>query len=184
MGLSVERVFNYTILIPVVGLCACTLAICLTDTIGRRPLCYIGAALATMFSCLIATIGSRPNANIDMTYSNIVIASVIMLNGACKFGVSSQCYLVASEIGGTQMRKKMLAWAAINDTIYAFIVTFCVPYLLDGPTIQLGPRVGFVFMGLAALAFFWFILSLPELKGRSLEEVDELFEVSPSLVRI
>ena len=45
---------------------------------------------------------------------------------------------------------------------------------------QLGARVGYVFMGLAAVSFFFFVFFTPELKGRSLEEVDELFEVSPA----
>lgn len=178
MGLENNDVFTYTILVPVVGLCGCLLAIILTDIIGRRPLCAIGAALATVFACLVAAVGSKPDASSNATYSNVVVASLILLNGACKFGVSSQCYLVASEIGGTQLRKKMLAWATVNDTIFAFIVTFCAPYLQDGPAIQLGPRIGYIFMGCAILALFWSLFLLPELKGRSLEEVDDLFSVS------
>ncbi|WVW86933.1 hypothetical protein I302_108989 [Kwoniella bestiolae CBS 10118] len=176
MGLNNEDIFTYTILIPVVGLAGCTIAVCLTDIVGRRPLTYIGAALAVLFSALIAAIGSDPSSSTDAVKSNVVVASVMLLNGVCKFGVSSQCYLVASEIGGTQMRKKMLAWATFNDVIFAFIVTFCIPYLQDGPAIQLGAEVGYIFMGAAIIAFFWSIFFLPELRGRSLEEVDELFE--------
>ena len=119
-----------------------------------------------------------PDASSNPTKSNVVVASVILLNGACKFGVASQCYLIASEIGGTQMRKKMLAWATIADVVFAFITVFNIPYLQNGPAIQLGARLGYVFMVLAALSFFFFVFFLPELKGRSLEEVDELFTVS------
>lgn len=152
--------------------------------IGRRPLCYLGALGATLFSCLIATVGAQADATTNATKSNTVVASVIMLNGVCKFGVASQCYLIASEIGGTQLRKKMLAWATIADVVFAFITVFNIPYLQAGPVISLGPRLGFVFMGLAILSFLFFVLCLPELKGRSLEEVDELFTVSSVPVRI
>ena len=74
----------------------------------------------------------------------------------------------------------MLGWATSIDVLSAFLVTFCTPYLQAGPQIQLGARVGYVFMGLAAIAVVFFTLFVPELKGRSLEEVDELFEVCHS----
>ena len=70
----------------------------------------------------------------------------------------------------------MLAWATIADVVFAFITVFNIPYLQAGPVIALGPRLGYVFMVLAILSFFFFVFFLPELKGRSLEEVDELFD--------
>jgi MFS transporter, SP family, sugar:H+ symporter len=178
MELDSTRLFTYSILIPVAGLGGCFLAILTTDTLGRRTLSYIGAALAVMFSALIGSIGSKPNANDDKTYSGVVIASVILLNGVCKYGLASQCWLIGSEIGGTQMRKKLMGWGVVIDVLAAFLVTFFTPYLLDGPTIQLGAKMGYVIMGLAAAGFIFCFFFIPELKGRSLEEVDELFEVS------
>lgn len=177
MGLPSGELFTYSMLIPLAGLVGCLIAVATTDTIGRRTLCYIGAALATMFNALIGAIGSRPGANDSSTDSNVVVASVILLNGVCKLGVASQCWLIGSEIGGTHMRNKLMGFGVVIDVFAAFLVTFFTPYLQDGPEIQLGAKVGYVFMGLAALSFFFFIFFTPELKGRSLEEVDELFEV-------
>lgn len=157
------------------GLIGCLVAVGVTDIIGRRYLCIIGAGLAIMFAGLIGGIGPMNNRTADQ--NNIVVASVILLNGVCKLGVASQCWLIGSEIGGIQMRKRMIGWATSIDVLAAFLVTFCTPYLQAGPQIQLGARVGFVFMGCAIIAFFFFIFFLPELKGRSLEDVDELFHV-------
>jgi MFS family permease len=176
MGLPSDQLFTYSILIPLAGLVGCLVAVATTDTIGRRTLCYIGAALATMFNALIGSIGSRPGAYETAAESNTVVASVILLNGVCKLGVASQCWLIGSEIGGTQMRNKMMGFGVVIDVLAAFLVTFFTPYLQAGPEIQLGARVGYIFMSLAAIAFFFFIFFTPELKGRSLEEVDELFE--------
>lgn len=181
MGLPSADLFTYSVLIPVAGLAGCIIAVLTTDTIGRRTLCYIGAALATLFSALIGSIGSKPGVSDNATYSNVVVASVILLNGVCKLGVASQCWLIGSEIGGTQMRKKLMGWGVVVDVLAAFLVTFFTPYLQDGPQIQLGAHVGYIFMGSAALSFIFFIFYMPELKGRSLEEVDELFEASLSI---
>ena len=38
-----------------------------------------------------------------------------------------------------------------------------------------GARVGFVYGGCSFLALLWVFFFLPELKGRSLEELDEMF---------
>ena len=75
------------------------------------------------------------------------------------------------------MRKKLLGLGVVVDVFAAFLVTFFTPYLQDGPHVQLGAKVGYIFMSMAAISFFFFALCVPELKGRSLEEVDELYEV-------
>lgn len=45
------------------------------------------------------------------------------------------------------------------------------PYLLPG----MGVKIGWIFGSVALFSFIWGIIFFPELKGRSLEEVDELF---------
>ncbi|CRG83311.1 hypothetical protein PISL3812_00662 [Talaromyces islandicus] len=86
------------------------------------------------------------------------------------------CYTIGAEIGGTLMRKKIMAVGTACDVLSAFLVTFFTPYIQNGPHIQLGARTAFIWMGCSIVAFFFSFLLIPELKGRSLEEVDELFE--------
>jgi hypothetical protein len=52
-----------------------------------------------------------------------------------------------------------------------------LPYLLDDDYADLGSKVGFIYGGFSILAcaFAWF--SLPELKGRSLEEIETMFQL-------
>ena len=73
--------------------------------------------------------------------------------------------------------------------IFACVWTVSVPYMLAA----MGPRVGYVvsplvvlslkrvaerqFAGIAAAGIVFAVLFVPELKGRSLEETDELFEM-------
>ena len=59
----------------------------------------------------------------------------------------------------------------------AFVVSYSVPYILD----DLGAKIGFVFMGVCVSGVLYSILLLPELTGRSLEEVDEMFQHKPRL---
>ena len=55
------------------------------------------------------------------------------------------------------------------------LITYVNPYVQDQGYGNLGARVGFVYGGCSFLALLWAFFFLPELKGRSLEELDEMF---------
>lgn len=59
----------------------------------------------------------------------------------------------------------------------AFLVTFTVPYLLQAPYAALGSKVGFIYGGFCVMALLWAWFCFPELRGRSLEEIDEMFQL-------
>lgn len=61
------------------------------------------------------------------------------------------------------------------DVVAAFVVTFVTPYLIKPEHANLSSKVGFIFGALTTLYLIWAVFFLPELKNRSLEEVDELF---------
>jgi len=68
--------------------------------------------------------------------------------------------------------------ATFTDVAAACVVTYSLPYLLGTPGysgVNLGANVGYIFAGIAFLSFVFVTLFVPELAGRSLEEVDELF---------
>lgn len=69
-----------------------------------------------------------------------------------------------------------MALATFVDVLSAFIVTFSIPYLLGSPGANLKAKVGWILGGDSVLGVLFAIFFVPELKGRSLEEVDELFE--------
>jgi hypothetical protein len=87
--------------------------------------------------------------------------------------------LIASELGGTRLRKKTMALSTSFDVVSAFAITFTIPYLLGKPGANLAAKVGFVFMGICIAGVLFCFFFVPELSGRSLEEVDELFEQNP-----
>ncbi|KXL42300.1 hypothetical protein M433DRAFT_429307 [Acidomyces richmondensis BFW] len=168
-----SKTFTYNIIVTLAGLIACVIAIFTTDRVGRVPLCVLSMVLTTIFNCLVASVGSMQHPT--STQRNTVIASIILINFSAKIGISSQCYVIGSEIGGTRMRKKIMAVGTAADVVSAFLVTFFTPYIQDGPQIQLGARTAYIWMGCSVAAIFFCALAIPELKSRSLEEVDELF---------
>jgi hypothetical protein len=84
--------------------------------------------------------------------------------------------MVSAELGGIRMRKKIMMVGTTVDLFAAWLVSFTSPYIMNAPYGNIGGRIGFVWAGMAVLALIFAIFWVPELRGRSLEEVDELFE--------
>lgn len=57
--------------------------------------------------------------------------------------------------------------------IIAWAVTFTLPYLFTNA--QLGAKVGYVYAGGNIIAFVFVWLVIGETRGRTLEEIDEMF---------
>ena len=61
-------------------------------------------------------------------------------------------------------------------TIHSFIFSFFTPYLLDAPYANLQSKVGFIFGSLACCSLVFAFFCVPEMKGRSLEEINQMFQ--------
>lgn len=57
------------------------------------------------------------------------------------------------------------------------------PYLISTQYANLGTKVGFIFGGLTVPLFLFVVFCVPETKGRTLEEIDEMF-LNVSLARL
>ena len=74
------------------------------------------------------------------------------------------------------MRKKIMAVGMSFDVVFAFAMSYSIPYLIGTPGANLGPKIGYFFMAICIAGLLFIIFFVPEVTGRSLEEVDELFE--------
>lgn len=63
-----------------------------------------------------------------------------------------------------------------NIWTFSFLFSFFTPYLLNAPYADLQSKVGFIFGGLAICSFLFAYFCVPEMKGRSLEDINEMFD--------
>lgn len=83
--------------------------------------------------------------------------------------------MIVSEAAAVRLKEKTNLLACIISVLTTFVTSFTIPYLINVRYANLGGKVGFIYgtinIIMVVLAFFF----IPELKGRSLEEVDQLF---------
>lgn len=145
----------------------------LFDTFGRREVTFHGCWIQTIFLCLIGGLGSKVNRTTNDT--NGMIASFILYAAVLHATLGPAAYITAAEVGTASLREKTMAIAKAFNVVVGFVVVYTTPYLLSTPGANLRARLGYVWGGFAGVGAIWVWFFMPELKGRSLEEIDEFF---------
>jgi SP family sugar:H+ symporter-like MFS transporter len=85
-----------------------------------------------------------------------------------------------AEVGTSQLRERTIALATVCGFLTGIVITYVNPFVQGAPS-NLGSKVGMIYGGVCIVAFVFVYLVVPEMKGRSLEELDEMFHsgISP-----
>ena len=72
----------------------------------------------------------------------------------------------------------------VISVLTTFLTSFTVPYLIGAAYANLGAKLGYVYGGINVLMVIGVFFIVPELKSRSLEEIDQLFDSGVSLRKL
>jgi SP family general alpha glucoside:H+ symporter-like MFS transporter len=74
------------------------------------------------------------------------------------------------------VRSKTIAVATAVQAVVGIIMTVAIPYLINPAEANLKGKLGFFFGGLSLPCLVWCWYRVPEMKGRTYEELDIMFE--------
>jgi len=139
-----------------------------------RPILLTGGSFMALFLFILGGVGTihSPNA----AQKNVMVASNILFGASYALSWAPLSYTILGEAATSRLKEKTNNLATSISVITTFVVSFTLPYLLNPPYAALGARVGFIYGSMSAISVVVAWLLIPEMKGRSLEEVDEMFE--------
>ncbi|KAF5603824.1 hexose transporter 2 [Fusarium subglutinans] len=171
------RSFVFSVLSSVAGLACLFITWSTVDLVGRRVLLLVGGTGMAVFLFIVGAVGTIKNPT--ETQQNALVAS-----SAYALSWAPVSYIVLSEAASSHIKEKTNLVASVISVLTTFATSFTLPYLLSKPYAALGAKVGFIYgsfcVAMVVLAYFF----IPELKGRSLEEVDQLFTSGESLRKL
>lgn len=173
-SLNSLNAFDYSIISSCINTFCCLVSITLTDRVGRRPILLIGSALQIVWLFSMAGIGISHNPTPSQKHA--IIALTALSSASLCFSWDPLNYIVTTELPASRLRDKTQRVASFVNIATNFAFSFSTPYLLDKPYADLGSKVGFIFGGLATASFFFAYLCVPEMKGRTLEEINWMFQ--------
>lgn len=80
-----------------------------------------------------------------------------------------------SEAAAQRVKEKTNLLACVLSVLTTFVTSFTMPYLINAKYANLGGKVGFIYGAINFIMVVLVFFFIPELKGRTLEEVDQLF---------
>jgi len=173
MGMGTNASLLQTIIVGAVNLAFTVVAVLCVDRYGRKPLQIIGAVvMAASMAGLGVSLMSQ-----DKGYLSLGCMLVYMAGFAVSWGPVT--WVLLSEIFPNQIRDKALALAVAAQWIANYLVSSTFPIMNDNPGLVAKYHHGFpyfvyAFMAVLAALFTWKFI--PETKGRTLEELEELWE--------
>ncbi|KZO98721.1 maltose permease [Calocera viscosa TUFC12733] len=141
--------------------------------LGRRFLYVIGLFLCALCNLLIGVL-SLP----DQSGTNWAMAIFTMIYMVIyQAGIGPVAFTICSEISSARLRSKTVGFSICFLAFSSLVANVINPYLVNPDELNLGGKVGFIFGGLGVLGTVWAWFFVPETGGRSVEELDVLFEM-------
>jgi hypothetical protein len=145
---------------------------------NRRVLLMTGLLVCGVLQLIIAiTYHKAPNAKATGKVT-VGLTAIYMFsyNGM----ISTYAWLSGGELPTQRLRSHTFGLAASAGFVGAWLTTFTAPYFINPQSMNWGPRYGFIWAPSCAVAATWVFFFLPEVKNRTLEEIDEMFEAGLS----
>ncbi|KAL1592140.1 hypothetical protein SLS59_009908 [Nothophoma quercina] len=171
-GLGTDQAYNMGIGFMAVGWISVIFSWYLMQKFGRRVLFGTGLAVLTVIMFLVGILDCVPAKGAIWAKS----AMLLVWNSVYNWSVGPVAFAIFCEVSATRVRSKTIAVATAVQALVGIIMTVAIPYLINPDEANLGGKLGFFFGGLSVPCLVWWFLRVPEMKGRTYEELDIMFE--------
>lgn len=142
---------------------------------GRRELlitCSLISSAMMFGMAIVYTVsgGHSPSA------SKALVGLSIVYTWIYGIGQGPVMWALLSEIPSQRLRSQTVGTGSGLNFIVGWVVSFCTPYFINPDQLGWGPKYGYIWGGSNLILALWTFFFVPETKGRSLEQLDELFE--------
>jgi sugar porter (SP) family MFS transporter len=163
------------IAVGVVNVLATFIAIAFVDRLGRRPLLMAGMTgmLVGLVGLSLSYLYESEAGSTDSIVGSLSIIWLVVFIASFAFSLGPVVWTIISEVFPTAIRAKGMSVATAANWGAAFVLTLLFPTLMD----SIGPSATFAILAvMTVIALRWTWVHVPETKGKSLEEVAEMFE--------
>lgn len=142
--------------------------------VGRRRIILFGCILCTLCMLIMAVVYTVPGIPHEGAGTSIIVLVSVYIFGF-NFGLEPYVYLVAGEMPSQQLRAYTMGLANAVSFAFGWLCAFTTPYYINPTQLNWGPKVGYLWFGSGLVVCVFVYYALPEVRGRTLEEIDEMF---------
>jgi sugar porter (SP) family MFS transporter len=176
-GIQTSHAFDLGVGVTACGVVGVMISWAAINTLGRRKLFVWGMIGMTivLFLMGILDVVHTSAARWVQASCTVVYALIYQITIGCI------AFALLGEVSTPSLRAKTVGLATACQAVFGTVMNIVVPYMVNPDKANLRGKVGFVFGGACLLGTVWSYFYIPELKGRTFQEIDILFQnkVSP-----
>ena len=171
-GLNTSKSFDLGVGVTACGLAGNLLSWVVVNSYGRRKVFVQGMFVLTTLLLLIGIMDVVPTGAAKWVQAacTVIYAFVYFLT------IGAMAFVILGETSSPTLRAKTVGLATATQAVFGVIMNFTIPYMVDPDEGNLKGKVGFVFGGLCLIASIGSFFYCPELKGRTFNEINKMFE--------
>jgi len=168
-----KQLFTSSLLVSAVQLFGTLVACAIVDRLGRKTLLMSSSALMCVSLTAFSLYFKFSENQADGYLSWLSLTSVMIFVLAFSIGLGPVPWFMVSELVSTRALSKSAGMATFFNYLCAFIVT---KEFADMQLAMTSVGVFAFFAGICGISFLFSLLVVPETKGKSLEEIQDLFK--------
>ncbi|PKS08604.1 hypothetical protein jhhlp_004990 [Lomentospora prolificans] len=168
-----QRPFIDSIIVTTVSLVGAISGVFLNRFVGRRPVLIFGFSVQAILMLVIGTVWTVSPGTV--TTGKVIVAMVIIFQCLYAAIVGPTSWAVASEMPSNRLRAMTFGFGNGVGFLAYFLIAFTTPYFINPEALNIGPKVGFIWLGSNLITAAFILFFLPETHRRSLENIDEMF---------
>ncbi|OBA22270.1 sugar transporter [Metschnikowia bicuspidata var. bicuspidata NRRL YB-4993] len=170
-GLSTSNSFTFSIVQYVLGLIGTILSWFLSQKFGRFDIYFGGLCVQSVLLIVTGCLGTVNSPGASWGVGSLLLVFTFVYD----MSVGPICYCLVTELPSTQLRTKTVILARNLYNLSGIVIAIIMPYMLNPTAWNWGAKTGFFWGGFAVLSSIWCWFELPETKGRTFAELDNLF---------
>ncbi|KAK3312985.1 putative transporter protein [Apodospora peruviana] len=171
---TISNPFLISLITTLVNVCSTPISFWTMERFGRRPLLIWGALGMLVCQFIVAIIGTAQPDNDACVKTMIAFICIYIFFFATTWGPGA--WVVIGEIYPLPIRAKGVALSTASNWLWNCIIAVITPYMVDADRGNLGAKVFFIWGSLCTCCFVYAYMLVPETKGLTLEQVDQMLE--------
>ncbi|RYP13884.1 hypothetical protein DL765_006672 [Monosporascus sp. GIB2] len=171
----VPNPFAMSCVFSTVGLLALVANSLIIVRYGRRRVLLMSGLITCGILQLIIAVVYDQNPGTTQTGRVIIGLSTIYISSYNAM-IAPYAWLSGGELPSQRLRSYTFGAASAVGFLAAWLISFTAPYFINVESLNWGPRYGYIWFPSSMVTAMWVYFFLPEVQGRTLEEIDEMFE--------
>ncbi|RSH80154.1 hypothetical protein EHS25_007259 [Saitozyma podzolica] len=171
-GFSTEMSFRLAVCQQVLSMAGNVTAWFLIERVGRRPLTFWGLVVLTVILLVAGGLACVGQVGTNKATVGMIILYCYVYNVT----LGATAYTSMAEIGTSRLRAKTAAIALLVQGCFSCMWQFVLPFMFNPNEANLQAKTSFIFGGFSVFCCIYAYYCHPETKGRSYEELDEMFQ--------